>query len=147
MRMTISFDLDGTLASLYSVNGWLEDLRAERTRPYAEAKPMVNMSALARQINRLQKKGYYFEIISWTAKNGTAEYNNRVAEVKREWLAKHMPSVKWDKINIVPYGVAKTTVGSYGILFDDEEQNRRDWNEYSYKAYDVDRIMEVLREM
>lgn len=145
MRMTISFDMDGTIADLYAVDGWLADLRAEKTRPYAEAKPLVNLSALAKQINRLQSKGYYFEIISWTSKGGSAEYNQRVAEVKREWLAKHMPSVKWDAINIVSYGTPKSTVGSYGILFDDEKQNRDDWDKYSFKAYDADRIFEILR--
>ena len=147
MRMTISFDMDGTIADLYAVENWLGYLEAFDTTPYAAAKPLSNLSALARQINRLQKKGYYFEIISWCSKAHNEDYDCRVAEVKKEWLAKHLPSVKWDKINIVPYGVAKTTVGAYGILFDDEEQNRRDWNEHSYKAYDEKNILEVLRGM
>ena len=44
MNKAIFFDMDGTIADLYGVDGWLDDLRAERVRPYAEAKPLVNLS-------------------------------------------------------------------------------------------------------
>lgn len=144
-RMTISFDMDGTISNFYGVDGWLDDLINFNTRPYREAKPLVNMSALARQINRLQKKGYFFEIISWCSKAGNEDFDAETAKVKMEWLEKHLPSVHWDKINIVPYGVKKSTVGSYGILFDDEKPNRDDWDKYSFKAYDETKIFEVLR--
>ena len=70
----INFDLDGTIADLYGVDDWLNDLINGDTRPYDIAKPLVNMSALARVLNGLQKKGYIINIISWTSKNGTAEY-------------------------------------------------------------------------
>lgn len=33
MEKMVWFDMDGTIANLYAVEGWLEDLRAERTRP------------------------------------------------------------------------------------------------------------------
>ena len=116
---TLVFDMDGTIANLYGVEGWLDDLINSNVRPYAIAKPLVNLSALARQINKMQKNGYIFNIISWTSKSGTAEYNNAVAETKLKWLAKHLPSVKWDNIYIVPYGTPKHEI-SRGILFDDE---------------------------
>ena len=43
MRM-IWWDMDGTIANLYGVEGWLPMLRAEDPTPYAEAKVMWNMS-------------------------------------------------------------------------------------------------------
>lgn len=138
---TIVFDLDGTIADLYGVEGWLDDLINSNVRPYAIAKPLVNLSALARQINKMQKNGYIFNIISWTSKSGTAEYNKAVAETKLKWLAKHLPSVKWDNIYIVPYGTPKHEI-SRGILFDDEIGNRTAWG---VGAYDVDNILGVLR--
>ena len=43
------FDMDGTIADLYAVEGWLNSLRAFDPKPYAKAQPMLNMSALAAQ--------------------------------------------------------------------------------------------------
>lgn len=138
---TIVFDMDGTIADLYGVDDWLNDLINGDTRPYDIAKPLVNMSALARVLNGLQKKGYIINIISWTSKNGTAEYNERVKTAKLNWLAKHLKSVKFNNVYIVPYGTPKHEISS-GILFDDEKPNRDKWG---VGAYDVDNILEVLR--
>lgn len=143
MTREINFDMDGTIANLYGVEGWLEMLMNADTTPYAIAKPLVNLSALARVLNRLQRNGYTIGVISWLAKIDNAEYNKRVAEAKLAWLAKHLPSVKWDKINIVAYGTLKSTCGN-GILFDDEEPNRKEWKE---TAYDVDNIINILKKL
>ena len=57
INITINFDMDGTIADLYGVENWLDYLIAENTRPYAIAKPLVNLSALARKLNALQRMG------------------------------------------------------------------------------------------
>jgi hypothetical protein len=132
----INFDLDGTIADLYGVQGWLTDLINSNVRPYAIAKPLVNMSSLARLLNKLQRKGYIINIISWLSKNGSSEYNKAVTETKKAWLKKHLPSVKFDNIFIVPYGTPKQTLSS-GILFDDEEKNRVNWNGIAYNVNDI----------
>ena len=141
---TINFDLDGTLADLYGVKDWLADLIAYNVRPYAIAKPLLPLNQLARQLNRLQKEGYRIAVISWLSKSGTPAYNEAVAEVKRKWLAEHLPSVHWDEITIVPYGTPKENFShtAWDVLFDDEEKNRDNW---IGDAYDVDHILEVLR--
>ena len=141
MDKIINFDMDGTIADLYGVEGWLDDLINSRVRPYAEAKPLLNMSALARMLNKLQRLGYKINIISWTSKSGTAEYNERVKQTKLKWLAKHLKSVKFNNVYIVPYGTPKQTL-STGILFDDEQPNRDNWGE---GAYNVDNILNVLK--
>ena len=143
MARQINFDMDGTLANFYGVDGWLECLINGDATPYAVAKPLFNFSALARRLNALQRNGYEICIISWLAKNSTADFDARVAEVKKEWLKKHLPSVKWDKITIVPYGTPKSTCGE-GILFDDDEPNRKDWKG---TAYNVENILEVLKKL
>lgn len=139
--MNIWLDMDGTFVNLYGVNDWLSMLIAEDVTPYEVAKPLVAMNVFARRLNTLKRKGYTINIISWTSKNGSADYNARVATAKRAWLARHLPSVEFNCIDIVAYGTPKGE-GRDGILFDDEEPNRTNWNG---TAYDVANILEVLK--
>ena len=46
MTKAIYFDMDGTIADLYGVPNWLDCLIAEKTKPYREAKPLVDMRNL-----------------------------------------------------------------------------------------------------
>ena len=46
MNKTLVFDLDGTIVDFYGVDGWLDDLHNESTRPYDIAKPLYNMEVL-----------------------------------------------------------------------------------------------------
>ena len=146
MNITINFDMDGTIADLYGVENWLDHLIAENTFPYANAKPLVRLNLLARRLNTLQRNGYNIAVISWLSKSGTEEYNRAVTEVKKAWLKKHLPSVNWDRITIVPYGTPKENFcnNPLDVLFDDEERNRTNW---TGKAYDVQNILEILAEM
>jgi hypothetical protein len=139
----INFDLDGTLANFYGVEGWLDDLINRNTRPYEIAKPLFNFSALARILNRLRRNGYIINIISWCAKNSTPDFDENVKQAKINWLNKHLKSVEFDNIYIVPYGTPKQTI-SKGILFDDEFNNRKNW---TGMAFDVDNILEELKKL
>lgn len=141
MTKAIYFDMDGTIANLYGVDGWLDCIINEYTKPYREAKALVNMRQLGRELNRLKQNGYTIGIISWLAKGATEDYNRRVAKAKRNWLAKHLSAVQFDEVHIVEYGTPKQTLGN-GILFDDEEPNRMNW---IGKAYDVNDIIETLK--
>ena len=141
MIREINFDMDGTLVDFYGVDGWLNYLMNKDAYPYENAQPMLNLSALARQLNKLQRNGYKINIISWLAKNSSADFDEKVTEAKKKWLKKHLPSVKWDRITIVAYGVNKATLG-HGVLFDDEEPNRNTWGD---GAYDVHNILEILK--
>lgn len=143
MARTIYFDMDGTIADLYSVDGWLDHILAESAYPYAQAKPLVRLSTLAFWLNKLQKKGYRLGVISWCAKGSTQFYDALVMQAKQKWLQKHLPSVHWDEINIVPYGFCKNNFcNGNDVLFDDEERNRTAW---TGNAYDVNNILEVLK--
>ena len=146
LNVTINFDMDGTIADLYGVENWLDYLIAENTFPYKMARPLVRLNHLARRLNTLQRNGYNIAVISWLSKSGTEEYNKAVTEVKIEWLRKHLPSVEWDRITIVPYGTPKENFcnNPLDILFDDEERNRNNW---TGRAYDVQNILEILREI
>lgn len=141
MTKAIYFDMDGTIVNLYGVDGWLDCIINEYTKPYREAKTLVNMRRLGKELNRLKQNGYTIGIISWLAKGATDEYNKRVTRAKRNWLAKHLSAVQFDEVHIVEYGTPKQTLGN-GILFDDEEINRLNW---IGKAYDVNDIIKTLK--
>ena len=144
MTKAIYFDMDGTIANFYGVNGWLECLKAEDATPYEIASPLLRLSALAKVLNRLQKNGYKIGIVSWLAKNSNDEFDTKVTNAKIKWLKVHLKSVKFDEVHIVKYGTPKETVVDFpqGILFDDEMPNRNNWKG---TAYDESKIMEILK--
>lgn len=141
--MKIWFDMDGTLADLYGVEGWLEMLHAEDATPYAIAKPLINLSLLARLIHKVQNKGIEVCIVSALAKNSTAEYDTAVIEAKTTWLATHLKSVQFDEICFVPYWFTKNDVNTGNdILFDDESRHLEKW---TGEAIHATQIIETLK--
>ena len=129
MTKTLVFDMDGTIADLYAVTDWLENIIAENVRPYAIAEPMYNMNKLVSVINRLKENGWRVAIVSWTSKCGSKEYNKAVRRVKKEWLDRY--NFPYDEFHVVKYGTPKSycmkKTGGFQILFDDEEPNRKAW--------------------
>lgn len=144
--MRICFDMDGTIANLYGVDNWLAMLIAQDATPYKTASTLVNMNSLAKLLNKLQAKGYEIGIISWLAKNSTTNFDEEVTSAKKAWLKKHLKSVHFDFVEIVPYGTDKNLVckTSTDILFDDEVGNRENWNGI---AYNVNEILSILKEL
>ena len=143
MEKEIYFDMDGTIADLYSDPDWLAKLRAFDPSPYVLAAPLLNMSRLARLLHRAQKHGYKVFILSWRSMDTNDDYDEAVTNAKLDWLARHLPSVEWDGIFITAYGVPKHSIGS-GILFDDNKAVREGWGE---GAYTPDEIWEILAEI
>lgn len=144
--MRICFDMDGTIADLYGVDGWLAMLINHDETPYREATTLINMNSLARLLNKLQRMGHEIGIISWLAKDSTDDYDMRVREAKKAWLKKHLKSVHFDFVEIVQYGTDKNIVckDSVDILFDDEERNRESWQGVAHNVYD---IIETLKKI
>lgn len=128
MKMLV-FDMDGTIADLYGVDGWLEDLKTGKTRPYEIAKPLYNMDELNETLHRLQELGWQIVITTWLAMNATKEYNKAVSKAKKEWLAKY--NFPYDEIHCVKYGTTKANCtrkkGGFQILLDDNKKVRDGW--------------------
>ena len=129
----ICFDMDGTIANLYGVNGWLEKLRAFDPTPYVEAEPMWDMSELAEVLNALRVCGVEIRIITWLSMESTVEYNRAVREAKREWL--DSLDFPYDNFHGVRYGATKAdSVRRYlaenenAILIDDNAKVREGWH-------------------
>lgn len=141
--MKIIFDMDGTIADLYGVENWLEKLRLFDETPYIEAKPMVNMSRLARAIHKAQANDIQVTVVSWLAKNANEEYDEMVANAKLDWLAQHLPSVVFDDLIMVPYGTDKSMFADKNsILFDDNFDIRKD---FVGNAFEPSEIFEVMK--
>ena len=141
---TYFFDMDGTFVDLYGVDNWLDDILNENTRPYDVAKPLVNLARLAKAMNKARRNGNKVCIVTWLAPDVSDEYNARVTASKLNYLAKHLPSVTFDEIYIIPYGTPKQNycTNRTDVLFDDEKPNRDNW---TGEAYEPSKIFEVLR--
>ena len=135
--------MDGTIADLYGVENWLEMLINEDPTPYAIARPLVHMATLARLLNKLQRNGYKIGVVSWLSKGASEEYDRKVTEAKKDWLRRHLKSVNFDRIDIIRYGEPKQN-GRSGILFDDEERNRNNWDAV---AFDEIEILQKLKNL
>ena len=129
MKKMLVFDMDGTIADLYGVDGWLNDLRTEKTRPYEVAEPLYNMDELCETLNKLRKLGWMVCVTTWLAKNATKEYNKAVTKAKKDWLEKY--NFPYDEIHCVKYGTTKANCtrnkADFQILFDDNKKVRDGW--------------------
>lgn len=129
VEKAIVFDLDGTLADLYSVFNWLEKLLSYDATPYSTAKPIYDAEELIPLIAELKDRGFRIIVTSWLSKESTKEYDAAVREAKKEWLAKY--GFPYDEIHLVKYGTPKTKCSrgkaKYQILVDDNAEVRRKW--------------------
>ena len=140
MRKTLVFDMDGTIANLYKVENWLEDLRAYNPRPYIMAEPMYDMDLLRLVLETLKEHGWNIVVTSWLSKESTRAYDKEVRKAKLEWLEKYQ--FPFDEIHLVKYGTTKANctrkLGGLQYLFDDNEQVRNGWdnqkNRFSFDA-------------
>lgn len=129
MNKTLVFDMDGTIANFYGVNGWLNDLQNENTRPYDIAEPLYNMDILNAILDVLRLQGWRIVVTTWLAKGSTKAYDDMVRISKIQWLKKH--NFIYDEIHLVKYGTTKANCtrknGGYQILVDDNAQIRKGW--------------------
>ena len=126
---TLVFDMDGTIADFYGVDGWLDYLINEDTTPYEVARPLYDMAKLRDILLTLKNIGWKIVVTTWLAKDGTKEYNDRTRVAKLNWLAKY--DFPYDEIHLVKYGTTKANctrkIGGYQVLVDDNEMVRKGW--------------------
>lgn len=124
------FDMDGTIADFYGVNGWLEYLNESNPTPYIIAEPLYDMELLTSLLQILRFKGWKIVITSWLAKDSTKDFDKEVRKAKKEWLEEY--NFPFDEIHLVKYGTTKANctrkLGGYQILVDDNEQVRNGWH-------------------
>ena len=129
MKKLLVFDMDGTIADLYGVENWLQKLNEHNPSPYAEARPMWDMSELADILTRLKPLGYRVVITSWLSMTSTVAYAEIVRTAKINWLKEN--AFPYDELHIVKYGTTKANCTRHHdceqILFDDSAKVRNGW--------------------
>ena len=130
MDKTIVFDMDGTIADFYGVDGWLNDLQNENTRPYDIAEPLYNMEVFNAIIDVLKLQGWRIVVTTWLSKGATKAFEDRTRASKLAWLERY--GVQYDEIHLVRYGTTKANatrrLGGYQILVDDNAKIRQGWH-------------------
>lgn len=148
----VCFDMDGTIADLYGVEGWLTDLRRYNAMPYRKAEPMWDMAELADLLRQVQAIGIEVRIITWLSKETTADYDRAVRQAKRDWLDFY--GFPYDHFHGVQYGATKADSirkyldeGETAILFDDNAKVRQGWHMGEAIDPTTTDIIEVLRNL
>ena len=138
MEKKIYFDMDGTFYNLYGY-----DL-SEKTDCYTHSTLLINYEKFITVLNELKGKGYTIGIITWLSKNATKKYQNMVRSAKYRYIKKNFNDV-FDEIHIIQYGKNKNQYAENGyILFDDEENNRIEWEKKNGISYNVNNIIDIL---
>lgn len=125
------FDMDGTIADFYGVEGWLTDLQNYSTRPYEMANLLYDIEDMVNALIELKLNGYNIGIVSWSSRGRNKTFDERVKLAKKLWLEKNNIDFFFDEFIVAPYGTCKADLCrpyGKGILIDDEEQNRKAWD-------------------
>ena len=146
----ICFDMDGTIADLYGVNGWREMLDSKNPTPYIEAQPLWDMAELANTLMALQEVGIEIRVITWLSKHTTPTYSEEVRTAKREWLETY--GFPYDNFHGVKFGTTKANcVRQYlaedetAILIDDNDKVREGWHLGDTINPTTENIIEILK--
>ena len=130
MNKTLVFDMDGTIANFYGVDGWLDDLMNESTRPYDIAEPLYDMEVFNALLDVLKLQGWRIVVTTWLSKGATKAFEDRTRVSKIAWLERY--GVQYDEIHLVRYGRTKADctrkLGGYQILVDDNAKIRDGWH-------------------
>lgn len=152
MIKEIVFDLDGSVVDLYSVDHWLEMLRAYDPTPYQIAEPLVDMAELGCLLRSLQNCGIKVAVITWLSKESNKQYDDEVRKAKRAWLKEY--GFPFDTLRCVAYGTpkhkieaARLAADEEALIFDDDARVRRDWNLGGAIDPTTTNILEVLKEI
>ena len=145
--MHVYFDMDGTIADFYGVEGWLDAIRAEDTRPYECAATLGNIERLAALCAAY---GATVGVISWLARGSSPDYDKAVRRAKKAWLADNFP---WaTEVHIIKHGSPKQFAAKAktdAILVDDECRNCEKWTNESkgYYAIRADNAKQIERDL
>lgn len=136
---SIWFDMDGTIADLYKVEGWLPKLRSNDWSVYSECAPRHNYQRINAAIEALIENGWQVGVITWASKGiGWSKELREIAEIKHSWLRRFFPALADGKFACIPYGYSKADYleemdrcYEVAYLVDDNKEVRQEWRSHS----------------
>ena len=137
---SIWFDMDGTIADLYKVEGWLPKLRSNDWSVYSECAPRHNYQRINAAVEALTENGWQVGVITWASKGiGWGKDLDAITEVKFDWLCKFFPALADGHFACIPYGYSKADfleekMGdcyTVSYLEDDNKEVRQEWRSHS----------------
>lgn len=149
MNKILVFDMDGTIADLYGVDNWLDNIRTYNAEPYINAEPLVDMDMLDSLLAILKDCGWHIVVTSWLSKESTPTFDYMVREAKIAWLEKY--NFPYDEIHLVKYGTTKakcTRKYGYGqILIDDNQKILNGWHLGSVINASTENILKAVADL
>ena len=149
MKKELLFDMDGTIADLYSVEDWLKKLRAEDPSPYREARPMYDMDTLSAVLEIFKGMGYRIAVVSWGSLGASEAYDMEVKKAKIEWLNRF--DFPYDEIHVVKYGTPKANFikSETSILIDDNKEVRENFleSEKGQEKRTIDATLNIIEQL
>lgn len=129
MDKMLVFDMDGTIADLYNVEGWLEYLENSNPTPYIVANPIYDVFSLNNLLDLLKAQGWKIAVVSWVAKNCDDNFKQAIRVAKTDWLNRY--NFPYDELHIVKYGTTKANCvrkfDGRKVLVDDNEKILKGW--------------------
>lgn len=121
-------DMDGTLADLYGVDKWIDDLDNKRARPYEVAKPMMNIPKINKALREMN-----VVVATWLSKVTDETFDKAVIVAKKGWLKKN--NFKYNSFAPMSYGTnkgdavkkRKLLTKGLSLLIDDDPRVRDSW--------------------
>ena len=149
---SIWFDMDGTIAELYKVEGWLPKLRNNEWSVYSECAPRAHASRIRNAVAALIEDGWQVGVITWASKGiGWGKEMDAITETKFAWLCRFFPALADGRFACIPYGYDKgqfmlemyDDYNPYDIsyLVDDNKEVRAAWRKHgeNFKTIDASR--------
>lgn len=148
MSKVLVFDMDGTIADFYGVEGWLEYLNKEDVTPYVKAKPLYDMDMLNVILNELKNQGWKVIVTTWLSMTGSQKFSDEIRVAKKSWLDYF--NFPYDELHMVKYGTPKASctrkyADDIQILFDDNAKVRKSWdNDRKNNRISVDATKDII---
>ena len=155
MAKTVWFDMDGTIAELYKVDGWLTSLRESDWRVYDRCLPRHNFERINKAIEALSESGWQVGVITWGSKDiDWGKDLEVIGDVKFDWLCRYFPALADGKFACIPYGYSKAQFleemgDGYEVnyLVDDNKEVRHEWRSHGENFKTINASRAYVREL
>ena len=141
----VYFDMDGTIADLYTEDINLDEVFTREERIFQNLKPLVNPIKLNAEIAKLTHKGYTVGVITWLPAGASAEYRETCKADKLEWTKKHFPELA-NNFHALPFGTPKARAIKtlkVATLVDDNPEVLRNFKAINRKTLHAKQIHKI----